>query len=236
MQPNKSRQSTRTNTTSSTQTKCYSASKAYITGAMNIRSGPGTSNRKVGSAHTGESFTVSRSQRGEEYCWLKVSKGWIAKTGRVSSTKPTVARRVAEPSATNTAGLPGIQGSASFGTKVIRAWNYLRGKSSKWFNYAISANFSVIEESWRTGVGLPSRRMEIISDPSYTDNIVVLSSIYVHEACHVRQWNEGRHHGRTKVDRESECYDIQADAVSEYAPHARSYIAALRRGVPGHSK
>ncbi len=42
---------TSSNTTSSTaSSKCYAGSKAYITGSMNIRSGPSTSNSKVGSA------------------------------------------------------------------------------------------------------------------------------------------------------------------------------------------
>ena len=220
---------TSSNTTSSTVSSgCYTGSKAYITGSMNIRSGPSTSNGKVGSANSGESFTVSSSQRGGDYCWLRISKGWIAKTPRVRSTKPPAY----SPSSTNTAGLPRIEGSNSFRTKAIRAWNYLRDKSSKWFSYAISANFSVIREGAGTGVWVNSRRMEVNNSGRYGrrfEDPVALSSVFIHEACHIYQWNQGRHGSLGLRGRESECYGIQADAMSEYAPHAQSLITETRR-------
>lgn len=206
-------------------TSCYVASKAYITGSMNIRSGPSTDNSKVGSVNSGQSFTVSRSQRGGKYCWLKINKGWIAKTGRVQSTKPPVY----SPSSTNTDGLPAIEGSASFRTKIIRAWNYLRDKSPKWYSYVKSTNISVIQESFRTGMHVASRRMEISNSYRYSGDVVVLSSSFVHEACHIYQWNSGKFHDLGQRSRESECYTIQANSVQEYASSYRSYIAELRR-------
>lgn len=209
-------------------TRCYTASKLYVTGSMNIRSGPSTGNSKVGSAGAGESFTVSSSLQKDDYCWLRISKGWIAKTPRVRSTKPPTY----SPSSTNTVGLPRIQGGASFRAKVITAWNYLRDKSPKWFNYAISANFSVIQESWRTVVDTVSRRLEIERNVhGYRSQTSALSSILIHEACHVYQWNQGRSHSLSRRQKESECYQKQVDALLEYAPHERSLISEFRRGA-----
>ena len=85
IKPAKPEQQT-TNTSSTRVEKCYMSSKVYVTGTMNIRSGPTVSNRKVGTAQAGQSFSVSRSQRSDDYCWLKISKGWIAKTARVRMT------------------------------------------------------------------------------------------------------------------------------------------------------
>ena len=235
--PKPKRQTTSTTNTTSTSggRECHSTSRAYVTGTMNIRSGPGTSYRKVGSASAGGSFAVLDSRRGNDYCWLKMSKGWVAQTGRIRNTRPVVRTATTSVSSTNTAGLPQITGGATCRNKIIKAWNYLRARSSKWFSYAINANFSRIECSYRTGVTLETRVMEINTTRDVR-NDVEISSVFVHEACHLRQWDEGRHHGRTKIDRENECYNKQADAVSEYAPHARSWIASLRRGIPGYSR
>lgn len=212
VQPNKSRQSTRTNTTSSTQTKCYSASKAYITGAMNIRSGPGTSNRKVGSAHTGESFSVSRSQRGGEYCWLKVNKGWIAKTGRVSSTKPVV------EAAKTCAGIPPLNGART--DRIRRAFDYLCKNAPNWFAYATSSRPSSISDDPKLpgGRAYPNGRRIGINTNAYPI-IMVLASVIVHESCHIHQFNEGRWRGGSPLDVEVECHNKQLDFVRQVAPN-----------------
>ncbi len=55
---------------------------------MNIRERPKVNSTKVGNALAGESFEVLESRQGETYCWIKISRGWMAKTALVSATKP----------------------------------------------------------------------------------------------------------------------------------------------------
>ncbi|MCY3781870.1 MAG: SH3 domain-containing protein [Chloroflexi bacterium] len=68
---------------------CYRAERAYIIGNMNIRSGASTRSPVVANARAGDVFVVSDSMAGTEWCWLKINAGWLAKTSRVRSTKPT---------------------------------------------------------------------------------------------------------------------------------------------------
>ena len=67
---------------------CYPHSQAWVTGTMNVRERPSANAQKVGAAHAGESFSVLESRPGDTYCWLRINKGWMAKTALVSATKP----------------------------------------------------------------------------------------------------------------------------------------------------
>lgn len=71
-----------------TSLKCYQGSRAYLTGAMNIRERPSTTSRVVAKAQAASSFTVKASILGDNWCWLNISQGWLANTTRVQSTKP----------------------------------------------------------------------------------------------------------------------------------------------------
>ena len=55
---------------------------------MNIREYPSVDAKIVGAAHAGDSFAVRDSRKGEDYCWLRIDSGWIAKTANVSASKP----------------------------------------------------------------------------------------------------------------------------------------------------
>ena len=68
--------------------KCYSGQRAWVTSAMNIRAQPSAAADKVAVAQAGDSFTVRHSRKGEDYCWLRIDPGWIAKTRYVSASKP----------------------------------------------------------------------------------------------------------------------------------------------------
>lgn len=70
------------------QSDCYPSGTVHIVGNMNIREGASTQSRVMSTTRAGESFTVSQSRQGDTYCWLKIGADWIAKTSRVSSTKP----------------------------------------------------------------------------------------------------------------------------------------------------
>ena len=214
---------TRTSTTTPpivAVTRCYTSRKAYITGTMNIRSGPSTSNNKVGSANAGDSFTVSGSHDGEDYCWLEISKGWIAKTGRVQSTKPVVpADEVTYPS---------IVGSEAFVNDVKRAFRYLASNSANWYSYVRSVTRSI--ESSEATIGAraytKSRHMEI--NPNHSLDTMELASVLIHEACHFYQAIQGRLDSLSRLHRETECVRIQIDFVEEVSPNSTGWINRVR--------
>ncbi len=75
---------------------------AYITGAMNIRASATTNSTVVATARAGDSFTVLEIRDGATWCWLRISRGWLANTSRVQPTKPDpsgVTRREVPPPA-----------------------------------------------------------------------------------------------------------------------------------------
>lgn len=210
-----------TSSSSTTTSKCYSASRAYITGSMNIRSGPSTSNSKVGSAQYGESFAVSQSQRGGDYCWLKISKGWIAKTARVQPTKPATKPVVSSVSVT----YPDIEGSPGFISDIKQAFQYMGRRSTKWYNYARNV-INKVESQSRAGARAHYYRVSV--NPNFYPNTMELASVLVHEACHIYQYIQGRFHGRTRLDRETECVNIQIDFIKDVSPQSTRWINKVR--------
>ncbi len=78
-----------TNPTSSLASgDCYQGKVAYIIGTMNIRASATTNSSVVAIARVGDVFIVTQSRQGEKWCWLKTTKGWLAKTLHVRSAKP----------------------------------------------------------------------------------------------------------------------------------------------------
>lgn len=71
------------------QSDCFPHDTAYIAGNMNIREEATTSSRVVATARRGDSFSVQSSERGHTWCWIEIDSGWIAKTIRVSPTRPS---------------------------------------------------------------------------------------------------------------------------------------------------
>ena len=85
-------------------TSCFASDTAYLTGAMNIRSQASVNGSKIGLAQPG-SYAVAGSAQGLSYCWVNIGTGWIAKTARVSATKPVSSRTsqpVSQPAARQT--------------------------------------------------------------------------------------------------------------------------------------
>lgn len=201
--------------------RCYSYSTAYVTGSINIRSGPGVGNSKVGSANAGESFTVSSSRRSSDYCWLKINKGWIAKTARVQSTKPAP-----PPIQMN---LPPIEGNTQFRQRIEAAYRYIARRSAYWLNYVTTARASRISADYLIlGAGQTRGSTRVIEinataflSPSHTAE---LAGVLIHESCHLHQWDQGKrsYGGSRIVELEKECYGVEADALAGIAPgHAR---------------
>ena len=81
------------------QSGCYPHDTAYVVGNMNIRERATTDSPVVATAGAGDSFAVSESQQGDTWCWLSIGAGWMAKTSRVSSTKPSDTSSTAGPRA-----------------------------------------------------------------------------------------------------------------------------------------
>ena len=224
-----------TTTATTGSSKCYAASRAYITGNMNIRRGPSTNHTKVGLALSGESFTVSQSKRDEDYCWLKISKGWMADTGRVQANKPAVVQ--AQPSAktsttssissTNLDGLPPIDGDATFQSGIVKAFNYMRNRAPNWFNY-VTAKVRSVGSHGAPGGKAHVHQKRITINPSYYPNTMELASVLVHEACHIYQFDRGNWQGVSVLTLEEECTQVQIDMVGQVAPGS-GWLSRLRR-------
>ena len=73
---------------SATGAVCYQAERAYVIGNMNIRELPSTTSRVVAKAQAASSFAVAASIRGDKWCWLNITQGWLAHTAHVQATEP----------------------------------------------------------------------------------------------------------------------------------------------------
>ena len=74
--------------TAAAQDQCYRHNVAYVSATMNVRQSNSINSQLLRKAVAGESFTVSSSAQGGTYCWLNISDGWMARTGRVSASPP----------------------------------------------------------------------------------------------------------------------------------------------------
>ncbi len=66
---------------------CFSRDSAYVISDMNIREEPSVSSALLGRALVG-TYPVEGSAQGDDYCWIDIGRGWIARTSRVSATEP----------------------------------------------------------------------------------------------------------------------------------------------------
>lgn len=206
---------------------CYRARVAYVTGTVNIRSVPRIDGRKVGTAWAGESFTVSNSQRGGNYCWLKTSKGWIAKTARVQSTKPAPAPAIKTCP-------PVTEGDTNFRAKIKRACALI-AQYPQWRNYLLQSGARSIGvlplHILGAGRAEPrNRQIEITDATWHTISTPRVSGVIIHEACHIYQINAGRYTGRNRNTLEAECYKVELDYMTQVDPES-SFIPQLRDKV-----
>lgn len=176
---------------------------------MNIRERPTVNSSKAGATERGDSFKVTETQEGDTYCWLKISKGWIAHISFVSHDIADI--------------LPTIEGDDRFRTRVVQAFAYIHSKSSKWFKYTVPKIRTVTpdpdleREEVNARVLVGKRHVSINPQYARRASQAILASTLVHEACHVHQWDRGE---RFLVSflAEPECYGIQADALSRMSP------------------
>lgn len=147
---------------------------------------------------------------------------------------------VSAPAVSST--LPPIHGSSEFADGIAAAFNFLRNNSQEWFNYSISGIQSIHPKSSFPDqeqvnveslafINVRSQELYVAHKFALTSDIAYLASAFVHEACHVYQWQSGKFSRWDWLfdipDIERECYGIQATALSVISPGHRN-IRLLR--------
>ena len=191
-------------------TGCYDARSAYVSGTMNIRASHGTGSEVVGQAVAGDAYQILQSVQGDNYCWLKIPAGWMALTGRVSTTIPA-------------AGLPRIQGDATFVDKISAGFEYLKDHAPNWFLYVTKPSYTIapapLGESTSYTYGA-QQRMTI--HVRHLSPLINLASVLAHEACHLYQHERGvrikRWDKEGHVNVEKECIEVQVELIEEIHP------------------
>ena len=206
-------ETTTTTTSTTVRRACYSSAKAYVAGPMNIRQRATTDSRIVARANFGAVYDALGSQQGDKYCWVKISKGWIANTSRLSHTKPLPpptpvpapppAVQAAAPAAigsphhiVNSQGrhIP-IYGDDRFRHLIASAFYYIRDNVPAFWPY-----LSIIDDvkfDWHACsaayacAGWP-HQVVYFGPVAYEVSIRGLASTLIHEACHFYQLKEHR--------------------------------------------
>ena len=206
--------------TSSIEESCFPYDTAYVTGNMNIRELATTNSPVVNTTDPMDIFEVSESQQGDSWCWLRVSKGWMALTRYVTHDISAV--------------LPSIDddGDIRFKNKVAKAFELMGQKTSRWFQYTVQIIDSVVladlpgdslAQVWNDGTNRVKVDLKgMLKDTAY------FASILVHEACHLYQHKDAsRQRSMLGWEEEKECYRIQASALRQIFP-GHSMIKTLR--------
>ena len=211
-------QPTPTSTPSHTPTetpvpKCFPHDTAYLIGEMNIREKPTTNSKRVGATNRGEAYKVSDAYEGDDYCWLKTDKGWIAHISYVSHDISDI--------------LPRISGNVAYKNKVVRAFKYIHDRSTKWFDYTVPKIGEIVfapdlgksdnQADTNATMYVRQRKMELSERYMRSVSTTELASTLIHEACHVHQWDRGDRY-LVSFLAEPECYSIEADALSQLSP------------------
>ncbi len=141
-------------------------------------------------------------------------------------------------SAPGSRNLPVIEGDASFRAQVIRAFEFLQGNSPKWFDYIFAKIHKIVgvhfgpEQDAHFGgeiVGMVNSgdrvvKISIKHAQRARNDLPLLISTFVHEACHLHQFDSGRYSywdWISPIEVEQECYQMEALALSEIAPGHR---------------
>ena len=169
--------------------RCFSHDTAHITGNMNIREGPSTSNSKVGLATAGQSFEVLNAEQGDLYCWIQIDTGWIAKTGRVNGSTSD-----SQPVTASVSAIP-ITGTGWALRKLENAIGYLKEESQTWYSYVaevvkridIVSGLKLRGKEVAAIAHFPAQTVSIHTRQITTSPRSVLISTLVHEACHLHQ-------------------------------------------------
>ena len=205
----------RPTTSNTAYDNCFNGSATFITGKMNIREDATTSSNVIDQAQPRTVLRVRGSRQGDTWCWLKLygSRGWIAVTEFVSEDISSVLPSIE------------IEGHMWLTSKILKAFEFLSDKSPRWFNYTVpklraivgydptlEAKAQIVPRTRTITMGSFTRNMR-----NTQDHIAVLASTFIHEACHVHQWDRG---DRYILDwaAEQECYTLEARALRNIDP------------------
>ncbi len=206
---------------------CYLSNVAYVTGKMNIREEATTKSKVINQTETRTAYHVRGSHQGDTWCWLKLDRGWMADTDYVSKDISSVLPPIE------------IEGHTWLTSKILKAFEFLSNKSPRWFNYTVPKIHTIVEyDSGLEAIAQVNPRRRTITMGNYMrdmrdtqDHIANLAATFIHEACHVYQWDSGDKvsvfdfSGISRLERE--CYGVEAGALSNIAPGHRQ-IQGLR--------
>lgn len=180
---------------------CYLDPEAYVIGTMNIRASATTSSDIVGKAKEGESFPVADSKQGDSWCWLKIERGWIAKTSIV------VPRLNPDTSNEQQIRLPRIIGSDRFISQVKGALRLVREQAPSQYDYIVSPTDAIHMAPIgaphnRSRAYMSQRKIVIGLDHAFYINeygsrgtiheqLLYLIGTLAHEACHIHIYDRG---------------------------------------------
>ena len=209
---------------------CYAYSTVYITGNMNVRANASTSSAKVALATAGQSFSVTDSKKGGNYCWVKTYRGWIAKTDRVRSE-----------GVRSTKGLPPIIGSKTHARKIEVAFTKL---PVEWYNYVVAITKAIhvkdeLDVPFAVAIVValnPNAKVSALarsngkiyfeSESIQEMTLDVIASVLIHESCHLYQFNRNRSSDRNSEERE--CLELELEVALEDFPNSQRHIRDIR--------
>ena len=199
---------------------CYAHEVAWTSGKMNIRIGPNTQWPIHVATQAGARLDVLQSVQGADYCWLRVNVGlWMAKTGLVSPNRyvppvptqiPVVQVQAEAPAPAPVAGAPDhiissagrripLHDHAEFRQAMAAGFYYVRDVLGQpWWDYIeIIDDVRYAPGRCSRGYACMNRRYKVIHfGERHPLTPRSIASTLVHEACHMWQVRENRHHGR----------------------------------------
>ena len=222
---------------------CYTHELAWTSGRMNLRSCPDIHCPVKSATRTGTRLEVHHSVRGSDHCWLLVDINlWMAKTSLVSPQRYVAPVATPAQAAQESAAEPEKQiqildapdhiinsegrriplhDHDEFRRAVAAGFYYVRDAlGQKWWDYLAiiddvryapgycSRDYACMNNRWRV-VRIGSRHS---LDPRR------IAETLIHEACHMWQVRENRHHGRDySIPYEDRPWEHECNAVEREA-------------------
>ena len=120
-------------------------------------------------------------------------------------------------------GLISIVGDPAFVDQFERALDLLRTRLPHRYNYVLDGVDKVEKNEGHSGAGINALRRTFFVgpggyfDPQHTRRVEELSTVLVHEACHVHRYNAGYRirNGCDRIREEAHCTDMEVDVLIE---------------------
>lgn len=211
------------------QAPCYSRESAYLKYGMNVRERPTVFARKVGGLAGGTTISVFESERGRQWCWLRIGRSrWVAKTGRVLNAAPVVSEPVVADAPIHVS-YPVFDVPAYMAEGLKRAYQILA--KAGWLGYVSEIKYI----RYAPNNYQPHRCRYACTNDNQRDTIwfrylkdsdIKVASTLVHEACHLHQYRGAR-------VSECECEHKEHEFL---VPLGRSNAGGIARRCERHSE